>query len=171
MQWYSMDLHIHTPGSSDFKDRESIRYLDILRKLEAEHIDIMSFADHNTVAGFAAMQREMQDLERFDAMGRISPEEKKALDLTVLKLNRHNRICDYFLIASGSSARQVKAISDGIEEKAHKAGLRPFNTEGYEEATWVLLDYGDIVVHVFRQEARSFYGLERLWADSDKITF
>jgi len=94
MQWYSMDLHIHTSGSSDFKDRESIRYLDILRKLEAEHIDIMSFADHNTVAGFAAMQREMQDLERFDAMGRISPEEKKALD-------EYHRLTEKILVLPG----------------------------------------------------------------------
>ncbi len=93
MQWYRMDLHVHTPGSSDFQDQEA-SYLDILHKIESENLDIMAFADHNTVAGYSAMKREIQDLERFDQMGRIRPEEKKTLE-------EYHRLLDKILVLPG----------------------------------------------------------------------
>lgn len=86
-------------------------------------------------------------------------------------MKRPTQICDFFIIASGSSVRQVKAISDNIEDKTRQEGIRPLHIEGYNEGSWVLLDYHDIVVHVFVDEKRDFYDLERLWADARKAVF
>lgn len=76
---------------------------------------------------------------------------------------------DCFLICSGNSTRQVKAIADAIVEKLKAVGVRPLHTEGYEVAEWVLLDYGDFIAHVFVQSAREFYRLERLWRDAKRL--
>ena len=78
-------------------------------------------------------------------------------------------IADYFLICSGSSERQVKAISEGIEAFLSNQGESPFNIEGLTYLNWVLMDYGDLVVHVFQQESRNFYNLERLWGDAPQL--
>ena len=86
-------------------------------------------------------------------------------------MKRLPQICDFFVIASGASTRQVRAISDNIEQKTRLEGIRPLHTEGYKEGLWVLLDYGDIVVHIFTQEVREFYDLERLWADAPKTEY
>ncbi len=86
-------------------------------------------------------------------------------------MKRPSRICDYFIIASGTSTRQVRAISDNIEDNARQRGITPLNIEGYSEGSWILLDYSDIVVHVFISETRKFYDLERLWADASKRYF
>ncbi|MBL7069088.1 MAG: ribosome silencing factor [Candidatus Omnitrophica bacterium] len=97
--------------------------------------------------------------------------DKKAKDIVILDMKRPTQICDFFIIASGSSVRQVKAISDNIEDKTRQEGIRPLHIEGYNEGSWVLLDYHDIVVHVFVDEKRDFYDLERLWADARKAVF
>jgi len=86
-------------------------------------------------------------------------------------MKRPTQICDYFIIASGNSTRQTKAISDSIEEVTRQKGLIPLHIEGYNEGTWILLDYFDIVVHLFMQESREFYNLERLWQDAQKTVF
>jgi len=75
-------------------------------------------------------------------------------------------VTDYFIICSGSSGRQVKAIADNIQDKLAKKGRRPFGVEGREKSDWVLLDYSDLVVHVFDKETRDYYQLERLWSDA-----
>jgi len=97
--------------------------------------------------------------------------DKKAKGIVILDMKRPLQICDYFIIASGNSTRQVKAISDNIEEKTRQKGITPLHIEGYSEGTWVLLDYYDIVAHIFIQDTRDFYNLERLWADAPKIDF
>ncbi len=84
-------------------------------------------------------------------------------------MKRLFQICDFFVITSGNSTRQTKAISDNIEEKTRQKGVTPLHIEGYNEASWILLDYADIAVHIFMQETRDFYNLERLWADAPKI--
>ena len=84
-------------------------------------------------------------------------------------MKRPSYICDYFVIASGNSTRQVKAIADNIEEETCQQGIKPLNIEGYEEGQWVLLDYHDIIVHVFMHDTREFYNLERLWSDAAEI--
>ena len=91
--------------------------------------------------------------------------DKKAVDVIVLDISHLTVITDYFIIASGRSELQVRALYDEVEEKMEEKGLAPSRKEGYQEGRWVVLDYGDVVVHIFHQEERDFYGLERLWAD------
>ena len=95
--------------------------------------------------------------------------EKKALELVALDLREVASFTDFFLIASGTNPRQVQAIADEIEDTLKKRGTRPARIEGYATAEWVLLDYGDFIVHVFEQKARRFYDLERLWRDAARV--
>ncbi len=78
-------------------------------------------------------------------------------------------MADYFVICSGGTALHVRAIADGVRDRLAEAGRPPLHVEGYEPGRWVLLDYGDVVVHVFSAEDRSFYKLERLWADAEVL--
>jgi ribosome-associated protein len=96
--------------------------------------------------------------------------EKKAIDPVVLDLREIASFTDYFLIVSGANERQVQAISDEVYEQLKKAGEPAARVEGYKTAEWILLDYGDFVVHVFEQKARKFYDLERLWRESKRVT-
>ena len=96
-------------------------------------------------------------------------EDKKAIDLVVLKLVELTAFADYFVICSGNSARQVQAIADEIEDQLKQHKSRPLNIEGYNNAEWVLMDYGSVIVHIFSENARRFYDLERLWRDAEKI--
>jgi ribosome-associated protein len=95
--------------------------------------------------------------------------EKKAIDVVVLDLREIASFTDYFVIISGANERQVQAISDEIYESLKKAGSTAARVEGYKTAEWILLDYGDFVVHVFEQKARQFYDLERLWRESKRV--
>lgn len=97
-------------------------------------------------------------------------DDRKAIDLKVLHLEKISDFTDYFLICSGSSERQVQAIADAVQEKMREERVRPLHVEGYNRAQWVLLDYGDFVVHVFQEEPRRFYSLERLWGDAPDVT-
>ena len=92
--------------------------------------------------------------------------DRKAQDLRVLNLGPVSDFTDYFLICTGTSERQVQAISEGIQESLAADGVRPLHVEGQRSGNWVLLDYGDLVAHVFQPEPRQFYGLERLWSDA-----
>ena len=95
--------------------------------------------------------------------------EKKALEPVVLDLKEIASFTDYFVIVSGANERQVQAISDEVYESLKKAGHTAARVEGYKTAEWILLDYGDFVVHVFEQKARKFYDLERLWRESKRV--
>jgi ribosome-associated protein len=95
--------------------------------------------------------------------------EKKALDPVVLDLREIASFTDYFVIVSGANERQVQAISDEVYETLKKSGSAAARVEGYKTAEWILLDYGDFVVHVFEQKARKFYDLERLWREAKRI--
>src|SRR6266498_984391 len=95
--------------------------------------------------------------------------EKKAINIVVLDLREIASFTDYFVITSGTNERQVQAISDGIVETLKRAGTAAARVEGYKTAEWILLDYGDFVVHVFDEKARKFYDLERLWRESQRI--
>jgi ribosome-associated protein len=97
-------------------------------------------------------------------------EDRKAADLKVLHLGDVSGFTDYFLICSGTNERQVQAIADAVEERLRAERVRPLHVEGYNRAQWVLLDYGDLVVHVFQEQPRSFYALERLWSDAPDVT-
>jgi ribosome-associated protein len=95
--------------------------------------------------------------------------EKKAVDLLVLDLRTVASFTDYFVLCSGSNVRQVQSIADGVEQELRTYGRRPLHTEGYSAAEWILLDYGDFIVHVFGTQARKFYDLERLWRDAGRV--
>lgn len=95
--------------------------------------------------------------------------EKKALDVVVLDLREIASFTDFFVLTTGTNERQVQAISDEIYETLKKSGSTAARVEGYKTAEWVLLDYGDFVVHVFEQKARQFYDLERLWRESKRV--
>jgi ribosome-associated protein len=95
--------------------------------------------------------------------------DKKALDVVVLDMRQASSITDFFLICSGGSARQVQAIADAIDEQLSQWGVASLGVEGYHEARWILMDYGDVIVHVFAQDTREFYDLERLWANAPKV--
>lgn len=95
--------------------------------------------------------------------------EKKALDLDILDLSAISTFADFFVICSGSSSRQVKAIAEEIEEALSKMKVEPHHIEGAAEGRWILMDYGDTVVHLFLEEVRRFYNLERLWGDAPRL--
>lgn len=90
--------------------------------------------------------------------------ERKAQDIVIMDMREALPVTDYFLVASGSSTTNVKAIADFIEEKLEEVGLKVSHKEGYREAHWILLDYGYFVAHIFVNEERQFYSLEQLWA-------
>ena len=97
--------------------------------------------------------------------------EKKAEDIVILEVSTLIGITDFFVIASGNNERQVSTIVDEVEAKLRQAGHKPYRREGEREQRWVLLDYMDIVVHVFHKEEREFYSLERLWQDAGRVLF
>jgi ribosome-associated protein len=96
-------------------------------------------------------------------------DEKKAFDILILDLRSLTSIADYFVICSGSSTTQVGAITDGIGEALAHIGVHPSHIEGETEAKWILMDYGDVVVHIFEDQTRAYYVLERLWGDAPRI--
>jgi len=95
---------------------------------------------------------------------------RKAVDLRVLDLAEVSDFTDFFLIMSGTSERQVKALADSVDEVLRARKVRPLHTEGHRQGTWVLMDYGDFVVHIFQGDTRKFYGLESLWGDAPEVT-
>jgi len=95
--------------------------------------------------------------------------KKKAKDLVILKVQELSSFTDFFVICSGSSDRQVQAIADSIQTDLKKSGVLPLGVEGGRSGKWVLIDYGDVVVHVFYEATREFYDIERLWADAPSM--
>ena len=95
-------------------------------------------------------------------------ESKQAVNLVVLDLRKSAGFTDFFVIASGTNSRQVRAIADGVMESLAAKGVKPAYVEGYDRSEWVLLDYFDFIVHVFGTETRVFYDLERLWGNAER---
>lgn len=96
--------------------------------------------------------------------------DKKAQDIKIINIEEVSVLADYFIIASGTNRNQVQAMADNVDETLYKAGYPVKQTEGYNTANWVLMDYGDIIVHVFDSENRLFYDLERIWRDGKDIS-
>jgi ribosome-associated protein len=95
--------------------------------------------------------------------------DRKAYDLVVLEVGHVSSIADYFVICSGRSDTQVQAIAQGVEAHLARQGIRPLSVEGMSHGQWVLMDYGDVVMHVFYVPVREFYDLERLWARGERV--
>lgn len=96
-------------------------------------------------------------------------EDKKAEDIRVINIEKVSVLADYFLIATGMNKNQVQAMADNVDEVLHKAGYPAKQTEGYQSANWILMDYRDVVIHIFDEENRLFYDLERIWRDGAVI--
>lgn len=96
-------------------------------------------------------------------------EDKKAQDIKIIDISEVSVMADYFLIASGANRNQVQAMADNVEEKLHEAGVNPRQIEGYHTANWILMDFNDIIVHIFNEEDRLFYNLEKIWLDGKLI--
>ncbi len=96
-------------------------------------------------------------------------DSKRATDLSVLEIGKVTSLGDYFVVASAGSTTQVKALADEVDMQLSKAGFEPKRIEGYQTSTWILMDYYDVMVHIFNEETREFYALDRLWADAPRI--
>ena len=96
--------------------------------------------------------------------------DRKAVDLVVLDVQGLSGVTDYFLVCSGRSTTHLKSITDAIREELKEDGVRPLHVEGATESGWVLLDYGDVLMHVFLEDTRAYYALERLWGDAPSIS-
>ncbi len=96
-------------------------------------------------------------------------DDKKGIDIKVLDISKISVMADYFIIASGANKNQVQALSDNVEEEMLKRGIHARQVEGYPSGNWILMDYGDFIVHVFNQDDRLFYDLERIWKDGELV--
>lgn len=96
-------------------------------------------------------------------------EENKAENVVLLDLRDRSSICDYFIICTGTSDRQMRTIADYIDEFADKTGNERFNLSGYDQAHWILLDYVDVIIHIFDPDSRQYYDLELLWGDAPRL--
>lgn len=96
-------------------------------------------------------------------------DDKKADNIVILNIGEVSVIADYFIIASGGSPSQINALVDSVEEKLSELNVKPVNIEGIQNASWVLMDYGDIIIHIFSKNDREFYNLERIWADCKEV--
>ena len=113
-----------------------------------------------------SIERQSKELARI-AIAAL--EEKKAGDIRILDIERISTLADFFIIASGSNKNQIQAMVDNVDEQMSRAGCEPKQVEGYRGASWVLMDYGDIVIHIFDEENRLFYDLERIWRDGTPV--
>lgn len=116
------------------------------------------------------MSDSTDEIQKWVTLAAAAADDKKATDVVIIDVGDVFAVSDYFLVASGSNPRQVHAIVDGIEERlTADGGPKPVRVEGKEEREWVLMDYGPFVVHVFHQEQRDFYQLEKLWGDRPRL--
>ncbi|MGN0305944.1 MAG: ribosome silencing factor [Lachnospiraceae bacterium] len=99
----------------------------------------------------------------------LALEDKKGEDIQVIDISEISPIADYFVLASGSNRSQIQAMADAVEEKMYKMGYPLKQIEGYDGANWILMDYYDVIVHIFDRESRLFYDLERIWRDGKML--
>lgn len=109
--------------------------------------------------------KEQSSLSLARIAGRLAL-SKKGFDVKILKLTSISSICDYFVVVSGEADVHVRAIANGIDEELLKNGIKPYHREGLDHGSWVLLDYIDVVIHIFLEPTRQFYALEKLWGDA-----
>ena len=107
--------------------------------------------------------------EEITAVAYRALEDKKAKDVKILKTAEHTVLADYFVICNGSSSTHIKALVDEVDKQLSEAGEPPIRMEGLRSDIWVLMDFGSVIVHIFTDEARKFYDLERLWSDAEAV--
>ncbi|HEX8395952.1 MAG TPA: ribosome silencing factor [Pyrinomonadaceae bacterium] len=123
--------------------------------------------DGTAVAEAQAEPADVLDERLIGALRAAS--DKKAVNSLVLDLREVTEFTDFFIITNGTNVRQVQAIADGISEDLKLIDARPIRIEGYNTAEWILMDYGDFVVHIFEEKSREFFDLERLWRDAKRV--
>ena len=111
----------------------------------------------------------MNEAKKMAAMACEALEDKKASDIKVINIEQVSSLADYFIIARGTTRKQVQAMADNVDETLGRAGYYTKQVEGYTTANWILMDYGDIVIHLFDEENRLFYDLERIWRDGKSV--
>ncbi len=117
------------------------------------------------------MKAEPKSHDKSQSLARLAARltlTKRAEDVMILDLRKLDGVCDFFVLATGHSEVQVKAIADAVEDGLRAEGQRPWHAEGYEARRWILLDYVDVVVHVFHARAREYYLLDKLWGDAGR---
>ncbi|MFP4015510.1 MAG: ribosome silencing factor [Halanaerobiales bacterium] len=110
-----------------------------------------------------------KSIKEIALMAAEAADDKKANDIEVLDVRDLTVIADYFVICSGNSETQVKAIANGIDKELAEEEIHPQKVAGKQEARWILMDYADVIIHIFHKDEREFYELDRLWADAEKI--
>ena len=115
-------------------------------------------------------ETDMLTPEEITAVAYRALEDKKAKDVKILKTAEHTVLADYFVICNGSSSTHIKALVDEVDKQLSEAGEPPIRREGLRSDIWVLMDFGSVIVHIFTDEARKFYDLERLWSDAEAVT-
>ena len=98
-------------------------------------------------------------------------DDKKGINISVIDISEISVIADYFIVAGGNNENLVKALADNVEEELYKVGAAPKHIEGYDNANWILMDFNDIIIHIFNEEDRLFYDLERIWRDGKQVDF
>ena len=116
------------------------------------------------------MSKELQNAKKMASIAYHALAEKKGEDVRVIEITEIATFADYFIIADGNNPSQISALVDNVEEHLSKAGFEPKRIEGVRNSNWVLMDYGDIIVHVFSKEDRLFYDLERIWKDGKELS-
>ncbi|MDY2791001.1 MAG: ribosome silencing factor [Lachnospiraceae bacterium] len=111
----------------------------------------------------------MNDSKEMARLAYDAMDDKLAKDITIIDISRVSVVADYFLIADGKNRNQVQAIANNVDEFLGKAGYHAKATEGYSTANWILMDYSDVIIHIFSTEDRAFYDLERIWKDGVEI--
>ena len=96
-------------------------------------------------------------------------DEKKGINISIIDISEISTLADYFIIAGGNNENQVKALANSVEEEMYKVDYKPKHIEGFDNANWILMDFSDIIVHVFNEEDRLFYDLERIWRDGKHL--
>ena len=116
------------------------------------------------------MSKELQNAKKMASIAYHALAEKKGEDVRVIEITEIATFADYFISADGNNPSQISALVDNVEEQLSKAGFEPKRIEGVRNSNWVLMDYGDIIVHVFSKEDRLFYDLERIWKDGKELS-
>lgn len=111
----------------------------------------------------------LKDSKKMAQIAIAALEDKKAKDIKILDISDVSVLADYFLIASGSNRNQVQAMADEVQEQLGRAGYESRQVEGYQTANWILMDYQDVIIHIFDEENRLFYDLERIWRDGNLV--
>ena len=108
----------------------------------------------------------MAEIKDYISIARNAIEDKKGTDIKVLNISKISPLADYFVLATGNNINQLHAMADEVSEKRSEAGVHPKQTEGYNTGNWILIDYGDFMIHLFSAEARDYYNLDRIWKDA-----